>query len=71
MVQVTLKPRETSFVTAVSLDAAPMQVVTAACPPPTSIEDLQQMGSRCGLARDVLSPEKLLDVQRSSAEADD
>ena len=45
-----VKPRETSFVTAISLAAAPVQVMTDASPPPTSIEDIQQMGSRCGIA---------------------
>ena len=66
-----MKPRETSFVTAVSLAAAPVQAVSSICPPLTSIEDLQDMGSHCGIAQEVLSPEKLLDDQRSSVEADD
>ena len=66
-----VKPRETSFITAVSLAAAPVQVRSDACPPPMTIEDLQQMGSRCGIAQDVLSPEKLLDDQRSSTGAGD
>ena len=66
-----VKPRETSFVTAVSLAAAHVQVVADACPPPTSIEELQQMGSRCGIAQEALSPERLLDGQRSSSGASD
>ena len=66
-----VKPRETSFITAVSLAAAPVQVRADACPPPMTIEDLQHKGSRCGIAQDVLSPEKLLDDQRSSTGAGD
>ena len=67
----SVKPRETSFITAVSLAAAPVQVRSDACPPPMTIEDLQQMGKRCGIAQEALSPEKLLDDQRSSTGAGD
>ena len=66
-----VKPRETSFITAVSLAAAPVQVRSDDCPSPMTIEDLQQMGKRRGIAQDVLSPEKLLDDQRSSTGAGD
>jgi len=48
-----------------------VQVPNAACPPPTPIEDLQQMGSNCGIAPEALSREKLLDDQHSSGAAED
>ena len=66
-----VKPREIPFVNAVSLAAAPVQVPNAACPPPTPIEDLQRMGSNCGIAPEALSREKLLDDQRSSGADED
>jgi len=66
-----VKPREIPFVNVVSLAAAPVQVPNAACPPPTPIEDLQWMGSNCGIAPEALSREKLLDDQRSSGADED
>ena len=66
-----MRPRGTPFISAVSLAASPVQVAVDACPPPTSVEELQQMGSRCGIALDALSSEKLLDRQCSSYEVSD
>ena len=66
-----VKPRGTPFISAVSLAVAPVQVAVDACPPPTSVEELQQMCNRCGIAPDALSSEKLLGRQRSSSEVSD
>ena len=65
-----VKPRDIPFVNDVSLAAAPVQVPIADCPPPTPIEDLQQMGRNCGIPPEAISRDKLLDDQSSSGEAE-
>ena len=52
---------------AISMVAAPTQVASVPCPPPTSIEEIQQVGGRCGIAPEDLSMEKLLDGQQMAS----
>ena len=59
------------FVQAISMAAAPTQVASIPCPPPTSIEEIQQVGDRCGIALEDLSVEKLLDGQQMVSTTED
>ena len=56
-----VRARAVPSVMAVSTAANPVQVVPPTTPPPTSIEQIQLVGSRCGIASKDLSVEKLLD----------
>ena len=53
-------------VRAVSMAAAPTSSAATACTPPTSVEEIQQVGARCGIPPEDLSAEKLLDDQSSA-----
>ena len=63
-----VKARVTPSVQAISMAAAPVQASTEECPPPTSIQDLQQVGIRCGIAPDDLSEDKLLAAQQTASD---
>ena len=55
---------------AVSTAAAPSQA-SSTSPPPTLIEEIQLVGSRCGIAPEDLSVEKLLDGQQLTPSSED
>ena len=62
-----VKARVAPSVQAISMAAAPVQASTEECPPPTSIQDLQQVGIRCGIAPNDLSEDKLLAAQQTAS----
>mgnify|MGYP005829679009 CR=1 FL=1 len=66
-----VRSRVMPSVQAISMAAAPTQVASVPCPPPTSIEEIQQVGGRCGIAPEDLSVEKLLDGQHMACSSDD
>ena len=63
-----MKARIVSTVSAISMAAAPVQASapTAMCPPPASIQELQQVGDRCGIAPEDISEDKLLAAQQTA-----
>ena len=65
-----VKARVVPSVSAISMAAAPAEVVTGSCPPPTSIEEIQQVGDRCGIAPEDLSAEKLLDGEQMTPDGE-
>ena len=61
-----VKARVVPTLRAVSMAAAPTSLAATACPAPTSVEEIQQVGARCGIPPEDLSAEKLLDDQSSA-----
>ena len=56
---------------AVSMAAVPTSSAATACPAPTSVEEIQQEGVRCGIPPEDLSAEKLLDGQQMAPSTED
>ena len=66
-----VRARALPSVLAVSNAAAPAYLVSTTSPPPTSIEEIQLVGIRCGIAPDDILVEKLLDGQQLAPSSED